>query len=200
VFVLLAAAATLGGAAIFLLGILRETPLPEYAVANRPIQVADDGYTSSETCRACHPDQYNTWYASYHRTMTQVATPDTARARSRAFRATPCTSLRPIRVRSATGLTISSSRAWMATPRVCSATNRSLRTLPGLGGVPYDFVAPRKERYQSQVWTLATWDRSRPRSARADAHLLFDGDGNVNVQGVLRLLKERNNRRVLLRE
>jgi hypothetical protein len=81
VFVLLAAAAALGGAAIFLREFIRETPLPEHAVANRPIQVTDEGYTSSQTCQACHPDQYNTWYASYHRTMTQVATPDTARAR-----------------------------------------------------------------------------------------------------------------------
>jgi hypothetical protein len=76
VFVLVAAAAVFGGAAVF----LQEPPRPEHAVANRPIQVAADGYTSSKSCQACHPDQYNTWYASYHRTMTQVATPETARA------------------------------------------------------------------------------------------------------------------------
>ena len=28
----------------------------------------------------CHPWQYETWYGSFHRTMTQVATPDTVRA------------------------------------------------------------------------------------------------------------------------
>lgn len=42
----------------------------------RPIAVADDEYVSSDTCRACHPDQYSTWSGSYHRTMTQVATPE----------------------------------------------------------------------------------------------------------------------------
>jgi hypothetical protein len=77
VSVLLVAAAALGGAAVF----SRErTPL-EPSVDNRPIQLAQDGYVSSATCKACHPNQYDTWYASYHRTMTQVATPDTARPR-----------------------------------------------------------------------------------------------------------------------
>lgn len=99
---------------------------------------------------------------------------------------------------------------WMA-PRLatllddpCDAARfiagRSLGTLPGLGGMSYDFVAPPKDRYRTQMLMLAAWDRSRPRPARAGAHVLFNGDGNVNVQGVLRLLKERNNRRVRLRE
>lgn len=38
----------------------------------------EDGFTSSRACRACHPDQYSSWYRSYHRTMTQLATPETA--------------------------------------------------------------------------------------------------------------------------
>ncbi len=37
---------------------------------NRP-----DGYVTSSTCKACHPAQFESWHASYHRTMTQVATP-----------------------------------------------------------------------------------------------------------------------------
>lgn len=43
--------------------------------ADRPIEVTGDRYVSSRTCRACHPGQYASWHASYHRTMTQVATP-----------------------------------------------------------------------------------------------------------------------------
>ena len=43
---------------------------------DRPVEVAQDGYVSSDTCRACHPDQYASWHASYHRTMTQEATPE----------------------------------------------------------------------------------------------------------------------------
>jgi hypothetical protein len=42
---------------------------------DRPIEVASDRYVSSRTCRACHPSQYASWHASYHRTMTQAATP-----------------------------------------------------------------------------------------------------------------------------
>ena len=44
---------------------------------NRPIQVREDGYSSSQSCRSCHPDNYRTWYGSFHRTMTQVADADT---------------------------------------------------------------------------------------------------------------------------
>ena len=29
------------------------------------------GYVSSDTCQSCHPDQYQSWHKSYHRTMTQ---------------------------------------------------------------------------------------------------------------------------------
>src|SRR6185503_18883708 len=43
--------------------------------ANRPIQVSSDGYAAASQCRACHPSQYESWYGSFHRTMTQVATP-----------------------------------------------------------------------------------------------------------------------------
>ena len=49
----------------------------ELAVTNRPIEVQADGHVTSRTCQACHPDQYNSWYHSYHRSMTQVATPET---------------------------------------------------------------------------------------------------------------------------
>jgi hypothetical protein len=56
----------------------REQPISEPNVADRPIQLDQDGYAGSETCQACHPSQYRTWYRSYHRTMTQVATPETA--------------------------------------------------------------------------------------------------------------------------
>jgi hypothetical protein len=35
-------------------------------------------YASSAACQECHADQYASWRRSYHRTMTQVATPRTA--------------------------------------------------------------------------------------------------------------------------
>src|SRR5262245_58823027 len=54
--------------------------LRESDIGYRPIQAAGDGYVSSNACKACHPAQYETWHRSYHRTMTQVATPQTIRA------------------------------------------------------------------------------------------------------------------------
>ena len=58
----------------------REPSIREDPIAHRPVQVGDDGYISSAACNACHPAQYETWYGSYHRTMTQVSTPQTVRA------------------------------------------------------------------------------------------------------------------------
>jgi hypothetical protein len=46
----------------------------ETAVTNRPIQAPTGNYVGSAACRSCHPHQHGTWYDSYHRTMTQVAT------------------------------------------------------------------------------------------------------------------------------
>ena len=53
----------------------------ESRVTGRPIQLAEDGYVSSHACRACHPSEYASWHRSYHRTMTQVATPEAVAAR-----------------------------------------------------------------------------------------------------------------------
>jgi hypothetical protein len=46
------------------------------AEAHRPIQVQSQRYASSNQCRSCHPREYASWFGSYHRTMTQLATPD----------------------------------------------------------------------------------------------------------------------------
>ena len=53
----------------------RAPRVAEQDIPYRPIQVAEDGYVSSTACRACHPAQYDAWHGSFHRTMTQVATP-----------------------------------------------------------------------------------------------------------------------------
>ena len=49
----------------------RPGPAPE----NRPVKSLDAGYVSSDACRSCHPGNYASWHASFHRTMTQVAAP-----------------------------------------------------------------------------------------------------------------------------
>ena len=73
---LLVAATALGVAAALSL----EPIVPEASVEHRPIAVSEDEYVSSTTCRACHPSQYATWHGSFHRTMTQIATPESVAA------------------------------------------------------------------------------------------------------------------------
>ena len=60
---------------------IRGRVVPEARAIGRPIQKPQDGYVSSQTCRACHPNQYASWHRSYHRTMTRIATPDSVAAR-----------------------------------------------------------------------------------------------------------------------
>ncbi len=38
------------------------------------------GYAGSVACRACHEPEFNSWHRTYHRTMTQYASPETVRA------------------------------------------------------------------------------------------------------------------------
>ena len=77
---------------------------------------------------------------------------------------------------------------------------RSLATLPPFSEVSYDFVAPPAARYQAQLRAMTVWDRTRGEPRRRDAAVLMTKEGSVDVNAVLRLLKERSNRRVLLRE
>jgi len=41
--------------------------------ADRPIEVPQEGFTTSSACRSCHPAEYESWHASFHHTMTQEA-------------------------------------------------------------------------------------------------------------------------------
>jgi len=43
---------------------------------SHPVQVRGDGFVGSRECRVCHASHYKSWHASYHRTMTQVASGD----------------------------------------------------------------------------------------------------------------------------
>lgn len=76
ILLLLLAAAVLGLTAVLSL----ERTVPESQVTNRPVERDADGYVSSDTCQACHPAEYASWYGSFHRTMTQVASPETVQA------------------------------------------------------------------------------------------------------------------------
>lgn len=52
--------------------------LPAAVREGLPSQRSGDGRIGAAACRACHPDQYTSWAQTWHRTMTQVATPETA--------------------------------------------------------------------------------------------------------------------------
>lgn len=41
------------------------------ARSHAPIERVPQGFSGSGSCRGCHPDEYRSWAASYHRTMTQ---------------------------------------------------------------------------------------------------------------------------------
>ena len=53
----------------------RSEPTPT-RLTQRPVQVKSDGYVSSQACLECHAWEHQTWHASYHRTMTQIASPE----------------------------------------------------------------------------------------------------------------------------
>jgi hypothetical protein len=52
-------------------------PLERRDAQQRPLVVEEAGYVSSDVCIACHPGEHATWDASYHSSMTQLATPET---------------------------------------------------------------------------------------------------------------------------
>lgn len=41
-----------------------------------PLQTRTNEFVSSKTCKACHLSEYQSWYHSFHRTMTQIAKPE----------------------------------------------------------------------------------------------------------------------------
>ena len=51
----------------------------ESTITTRPIRVGRDGSVASDACRTCHTAEHAAWRASYHRTMTTVASPVAAR-------------------------------------------------------------------------------------------------------------------------
>lgn len=60
----------MGGAATALGAALSrsETPVPP-----QPIAEEGPGFATSGACRSCHPSEYTSWHASFHRSMTQGA-------------------------------------------------------------------------------------------------------------------------------
>ena len=67
----------MSAAALVAFALYRDAQYEVIEPENRPINSLVEDYVSSNACRACHQDNYASWHASYHRTMTQVATPGT---------------------------------------------------------------------------------------------------------------------------
>lgn len=68
----------IGGSTALGLYAVKQRPelILESQIKDRPTHLKSGGYVTSQTCKPCHPDAYRTWHASYHRTMTQVPSPD----------------------------------------------------------------------------------------------------------------------------
>lgn len=80
---------------------------------------------------------------------------------------------------------------------------RSLRSLPGFQAFPYDFVAPPKQRYAAQLSAMRAWDsagRGASTASNRRSGVLINPDGSLFVNEMLRIVRERDDRRVLLRE
>ncbi len=69
----------LAGLLLLGLSIYRAAHQPAPA-ENVPFELVDTGFVSSNACQTCHPGNYASWHASYHRTMTQRGNVETLQA------------------------------------------------------------------------------------------------------------------------
>ena len=76
---------------------------------------------------------------------------------------------------------------------------RSLKGLPGYDGFPYEFVAPRPQRFQAMQAALGIWARG-PRSARRESELFLRPNGSLDRQAVAKTILGRDQRAVNLAE
>ena len=74
------AIALTAGAAMIWTPAPRRDEVSEISRFDMPHQISNDEFVTSDTCRSCHPDEYSSWHDSYHRTMTQLATPEAVAA------------------------------------------------------------------------------------------------------------------------
>src|SRR5262245_59051827 len=77
---------------------------------------------------------------------------------------------------------------------------RSLRTLPGMDKVAYDFLAPHDRRLADVSKALTTWQDARRLDSRLTPTVLYDENGNLKADVIQRLASQRDDRRVSLRE
>ncbi|MGB0578084.1 MAG: multiheme c-type cytochrome [Limisphaerales bacterium] len=64
------------------------TTVEEAEVLQRPIVDPEEGYVTADNCASCHPHHHASWHRSYHRTMTQVASPESVHGNFDSFATT----------------------------------------------------------------------------------------------------------------
>ena len=82
-------------------------------------------------------------------------------------------------------------------PAVRFIAGRSLRSLPGFEHLDYDYVGTRDRWADTRRRVEQIWGQGRARTA---AETLIDANGMVRSEVVDRLMRERDNRIVFLRE
>ena len=81
------------------------------------------------------------------------------------------------------------------------SAGRSLRRLPGFEQLTFDFVAGPQVRRRTQLQVMRRWDEVRGAEQPAQGSaVLLAADGSLIVDEMLRLIRQRNHRRMLLRE
>src|SRR5690606_19805550 len=55
--------------------------ISERSALNRPFDNAATAFTGSDACEGCHADRHGSWYGTFHRTMTQEASPASVQGR-----------------------------------------------------------------------------------------------------------------------
>lgn len=78
---------------------------------------------------------------------------------------------------------------------------RSLRELPGFTDFQYDFVSTDEDRRHKSTEAMNQWNKSASRlNSEKAGRVLLNPDSSVNAEAASRLLQQRNNRPVRLRE
>src|SRR5689334_20204451 len=74
-FIVLGSLITIAAAASLQKQLARRSEMRQEVMKALPREGRPGGFVSSDSCQSCHPREYHTWHGSYHRTMTQYASP-----------------------------------------------------------------------------------------------------------------------------
>jgi hypothetical protein len=77
---------------------------------------------------------------------------------------------------------------------------RSLRSVPATNAFTYNFMAPHDRRLTDVGQALTMWQEGRRADPKVTPALLYDEAGNLNAELLNRLVSQRDDRRVSLRE